>query len=190
MGASYKGWTRGGSVEAVKAAGLILLLLLIDVWIFFSVILNGNTPAIEVLVALVALNIVVLGLVGHWSMLARVRKGMWSKFYPLSSTTVLDSIIGYLDGRGIKFKAAEEEHVYTENYSDVLRCAGPSFNVKLRPSSFPSVGVSVLAGPQDKKNAKVLRALMSELDDVMEDDLKEGIQRAASKDRKIKQEEE
>ena len=177
-------------MEAVKAAVLILILLLIDVWILFSVILNGNTPAIEVLVALVALNIVILGLVGHWGMLARVREGMWSKFYPLSSTTVLDSIIGYLDGQHIKFKAAEEEHVYTENYSDVLKCSGPSFEIKLRPSIFLNEGVFVLAGPRDKKNAKVLRNLMDELDDVMEEDLKEGIQRAASKDRKIKEEEE
>jgi len=111
MAAIYKGWTRGGSVEAVKAAVLILILLLIDVWILFSVILNRNTPAIEVLVALVALNLVILGLVGHWGMLARVRKGMWSKFYPLASTTVLDSIEGYLDNKGIKFKTAGEEHV-------------------------------------------------------------------------------
>jgi|GEM_PF-4356066 len=190
MAASYKGWARGGSVESVKASVLILILLLIDVWILFSVILNGNNPAIEVLVALVALNIVVLGLVGHWGMLARVRKGRWTKFYPLASTTVLDSVQGYLDKKGIKFKTAEEEHVYTENYSDVLRCSGPAFEVKLRPSSFPSEGVSVLAGPEDKKNGKVLRALMGELDEVMEDDLKEGIRRVSSKDKKIKDEEE
>ncbi len=190
MAASYKGWTRGGSVEAVKAAVLILILLLIDVWILFSVILNENTPAIEVLVALVALNIVVLGLVGHWSMLARARKGMWSKFYPLSSTTVLDSVEDYLDKKGIKFKAAGEEHVYTENYSDVLRCFGPAFEIKLRPSSFPSEGVSVLAGTEDKRNGKVLRAFMGDLDEVMEQDLEEGIRRVTSKDKKIKDEEE
>jgi len=164
MGASYKGWTRGGSVEAVKAAVLILLLLLIDTWILFFVILGGNTPAIEVLVALVALNIVILGLVCHWGMLARVRKGMWSKSYPLSATTVLDSMEGYLDNKGIKFK--------------------------IRPSSFPREGITVLAGPEDKKNAKVLRELMGELDEVVEQDLKEGIRRVTSKDKKIKDEEE
>jgi hypothetical protein len=190
MAASYKGWARGGSVEAVKAAVLILLLLLIDVWILFFVILGGNTPAIEVLVALVALNIVILGLVGHWGMLARVRMGMWSKFYPLSATTVLDSVEGYLDNKGIKSKAAGEEHAYTENYSDILRCFGPAFEIKLRPSTFPSEGVTVLAGPEDKKNGKVLRALMGDLDEVMEQDLKEGIRRVSSKQKKIKDEEE
>jgi len=177
-------------VEAVKAAVLILLLLLIDTWILFFVILGGNTPAIEVLVALVALNIVILGLVCHWGMLARVRKGMWSKSYPLSATTVLDSMEGYLDNKGIKFKTAGEEHVYTENYSDILRCFGPAFEVKLRPSSFPSEGVSVLAGPENKKNGKVLRAFMNELDEVMEQDLKDGIRRVALKNKKIKDEEE
>ena len=190
MAAIYKGWARGGSLESIKASVLILILLFIDVWIFFSGIVSGNTPALEVLIALVALNLVILGLVVHWGMLARVRKGMWSKFYPLSATTVLDSLEGYLDNKKIKFKASEEEHVYTENYSDVLDCTGPTFIVKLRPSSFPSEGVTVLAGPEDKKNAKALRALMGELDEVMEEDLKEGILRVTAKDRKIKEEEE
>jgi hypothetical protein len=179
--AGHSGWARGGSVEAVKASVLFLIALAIDVWFLFYGVLQGNTPAMEVIIALLALNILVLGLGGHYGILSRVRKGLWTKVYPLSDTTVLDSVETYFDGKGIKLRDQGEAHEYTDSYSNILRSPRPRFEVRLRPVTYPSEGVAIMVGPEDGKNRKVLGAFMDELEDVLEEDLKEGIRRVSSK---------
>jgi len=193
-GPKDKGWARGGSVEAVKGAVIVLLILAVDMFMVSFGVLEGRTPAIEVLMALLFINVLVIGLAGHFAILARIRNGMWTKVYPLSDSTVLDSIEGYLDHMHIEFRSTGEEHTYTENYSDVLACEGiskksPSFVIKLRPVSFPDEGVRVLVGPEGKKNHKVLNGFMEAFDDVVEKDLKEGISRGSKKGKKDKEEE-
>jgi len=179
--AGHSGWARGGSVEAVKASVLFLIALAIDVWMLFFGVLEGNTPAMEVIIALLALNIVILGLGGHYAILSRIRKGLWTKTYPLSDTTVQDSIVGYFDGKGVALKDTGEAHEYTESYSCILKSARPRFEVRIRPVTFLGEGVAVMVGPEDRKNRDVLRAFMDELEDVMETDLEEGIRRVSRK---------
>jgi hypothetical protein len=179
--ANRKGWARGGSVEAVKASVLFLLVLVLDAWILLFRVLQGNMPAIEVAVALLAVNIVVIGLSGHYIILSRIRMGLWSKVYPLSENTVLDSVEGYFDGKGVSLKDLGESHTYTESYSNILKSAKPRFEVRLRSVSFPEEGVAVLVGPEDRKNKAVLAKFMDEFDDVVENDLEEGIRRVSPK---------
>jgi len=179
--ASSKGWARGGSVEAVKASVLFLLVLALDAWILIFRVLQGSVPAIEVVVALLAVNIVVIGLSGHYVILSRVRSGMWSKVYPLSENTVLDSVGGYFDGKGVALRDLGEAHTYTESYSNILKSAKPRFEVRLRSVSFPEDGVAVLVGPEDRKNRDVLARFMDDFDDVVESDLEEGIRRVSPK---------
>jgi hypothetical protein len=193
-GPKDKGWARGGSVEAVKASVLVLALLVVDMFMVSFVVMKGRTLAIEVLLALLFINLLEIALAGHFAILSSIRNGMWTKVYPLSDSTVLDSIQGYLDSAHIGFRSTGEEHTYTENYSDVLECGDaskkrPLLVIKLMPVTFPDDGVRVLVGPESKKNKMIIMDFMLAFDDVVEIDLNEGISRVAKKGKENKEEE-
>ena len=174
-GLSYHGWMAGGRFEDLRASVLFLVILMVDVWILMVGYLNDSLPGIEILMALLALNVVGIGLCIHWVARASVRSGFWTRMYPLSVTTVLDAVIGYFHEKDVALRSVGEKHIYTDSFSDVFKCKRPRFEVRLRPVTFLGKGVSVHIGPETKNNKKVVRAFLRSFDDFIEKDLREGI---------------
>jgi hypothetical protein len=104
------------------------------------------------------------------------------RVYPLESTTVLDSVLGYFDERKLRTRSVGERNVYTDSYSDVIRCIDPFFEVALRSVSFVGKGIAVHVGPEDEINRKAIMEFMGEFDEFIEKDLLEGIPSRSSDD--------
>lgn len=180
-GISHKGWTKGGKFEAVGAAVLLLLLLSVDVLLLSGHAREGTNPPLDVLVIVLALNVLILALVVHWGRLASSRTGFWVKVYPLKETTVLDAVVGYFDEVGLKAKGLGERH-YVEAFSDIFKCLRPAFEVRIRAVSFPTRGVAVHVGRESRGNRKRVWAFIDGFDDFLERDLREGIPEGRSVD--------
>jgi len=178
--ASHKGWTKGGSVEAAWSAFLLMILLAVDLFTVYLAIM-GNPPALELYVALLALNVSIIVMLTYWLLLVGVRRGMWTRFYPLADTTLLDSIVDYFKEKGVTFTHLGESHVFMDSYSEVLRATKHRFSVKLRPVWHSKVGTLVLIGPMAPTNEEMLMQFMEEFDEVVEIDLREGIKRASGR---------
>lgn len=169
-------------MEAIRSSALFLLVLLADVVILRTGVVGGSTPSSEVVYALIALNVVGFVLAIHWARQSSIRKEQWMRVYPLESTTVLDSVLGYFDERRLRTRNVGERNVYMDSYSDVIRCIDPFFEVALRSVSFLGKGVAVHVGPEDDINKDAIIEFMDEFDEFIEKDLLEGIPSRPSDD--------
>jgi hypothetical protein len=174
MGVKYEGWTNGGKVESVASALVIALMALADVLVLEDHFDGSPLPEI-VLMALMALNVVGLAVAIHLGKLSRARRGYWLKTYPLSDTTVLDAVMGYMDEQDMTYSNIGERHAYTDSFSDVFRCKRPWLEVRVRPVRFLGKGVSLHVGPKDKANEEALYGFLDNFDDFIERDLLEGL---------------
>ena len=174
MGIKYEGWTNGGKVESVASALVIVLMALSDVLVLQDH-MDGSPLPEAILVALVALNVVGFAMAFHLGKLSGARRGYWLRTYPLSDTTVLDAVMGYMDEQGMRYTNIGERNSYTDRFSDVFRSKRPWLEVRIRPVRFLGKGVSIHAGPKGKADEEALYTFLEEFDDYIEKDLREGL---------------